>query len=289
MPDKKFDLGDYVEVKDRLRVLFELFAQARVTTAYELTREPDEKPKVIARALVYRTPDDPIPATGTSWMYLPGATTYTRGSEIENAETSAVGRAIGMLGILIDRSIASANEVESKREPTTEAGRADAANIERLRARSEDPYPAGDWYAEGTAEAGKGAPYDGELRSTPDGGAFGFRVVTAEKKSYAVLAEGPLALPVSLVWDSLVGQSVRVSGATELVPWSKKINGSEKRMPPYRLIRASRIEGPEVIIPATDAELQAAVDADDRAQNELFHGLTPDTEAELDVIASNLP
>src|SRR5687768_6226740 len=102
MPDKKFELGDYVEVKDRIRVLYEFFPQARIETDYHLTSEPDDRPKVIARALVYRKPEDEKPAgNGTSWMYLPGKTTFTRDSEIENAETSAVGRAIGMLGILI--------------------------------------------------------------------------------------------------------------------------------------------------------------------------------------------
>src|SRR5687768_2837480 len=123
MPDKKFELGDYVEVKDRIKILYELFPQARIETDFQLTSEPDDKPKVICRAYVYRKPEDERPAGhGTSWLYLPGATPYTRGSEIENAETSAVGRAIGMLGILIDRSIASAQEVENKRDHNPRMG-----------------------------------------------------------------------------------------------------------------------------------------------------------------------
>jgi hypothetical protein len=47
-------------------------------------------------------------------MNIPGTTSFTRGSELENAETSAVGRAIANLGYAIDKSIASRDEVQSK-------------------------------------------------------------------------------------------------------------------------------------------------------------------------------
>jgi len=42
-----------------------------------------------------------------------GSSTINKTSHIENCETSAVGRALAMLGIGIDTSIASANEVET--------------------------------------------------------------------------------------------------------------------------------------------------------------------------------
>ena len=179
--DKKFDLGDYVEVRDRIGRFYELFGQGRlVTESYQLTREPDDKPKVIVTAAAYRTPDDPHPGIGHSWMYLPGTTNYTRGSELENVETSAWGRAIGALGILIDRSIASANEIQSKEQPTrTEVYGASNPPQRPTSAGNAPSYPAGDWQAHGVAFAGK-APYDANLRETPDGGAFGFRVDTAE-------------------------------------------------------------------------------------------------------------
>src|ERR1051326_7570968 len=117
MPEdrRNFDLGDYVEVKDRIKTFYELYGQGRLVAqpAQALTA-PDGKQRVVVRALAYRSPDDPYPAVGQSWMELPGTTPYTRGSELENTETSAIGRAIGFLGILIDKSIASGNEVRAK-------------------------------------------------------------------------------------------------------------------------------------------------------------------------------
>lgn len=119
MPDKKeFALGDYIEVKDRIKVFYELFGSGRlVTEEVKATSEPDGKPRIWVKAAAYRTADDPKPGIGWSWLELPGSTPYTRGSELENAETSAWGRAIGSLGILIDKSIASGNEVRSKEAP----------------------------------------------------------------------------------------------------------------------------------------------------------------------------
>ena len=117
-PEKKFDLGDYVEVRDRVKLFYELYAQGRlVTTEVRASTEPDGKPRIWVQAKAYRTIDDPLPGIGWSWMELPGASSYTLHSELENTETSAWGRAIGSLGILIERSIASSNEIASKAQP----------------------------------------------------------------------------------------------------------------------------------------------------------------------------
>ena len=56
--------------------------------------EPQSVPYVIVKALYRRSADDPHPAVGLSWMQVPGATNFTRGSELENTETSAWGRAL---------------------------------------------------------------------------------------------------------------------------------------------------------------------------------------------------
>ena len=116
MSEKKgIDLGDYVEVKDRIRLFYELFGGGRlVTDEVTILTDPAGKQRVMIKALAYRTVDDPHPGVGHSWMEIPGRTPYTNGSEIENAETSAWGRAIGSLGILIAGSIATVGEIESK-------------------------------------------------------------------------------------------------------------------------------------------------------------------------------
>lgn len=65
-----------------------------------------------------------------------GSSNINKTSHIENCETSAVGRALAMLGIGIDTSIASANEVETaiaKQEvPQQEVVTAPAAPVENI-------------------------------------------------------------------------------------------------------------------------------------------------------------
>ena len=71
---------------------------------------------VMGRAYAYRTPDDQRPGVGTAWEIVPGTTNFTRGSEIQNLETSCWGRAIGSLGLGIEASIATLDEVEQAKE-----------------------------------------------------------------------------------------------------------------------------------------------------------------------------
>jgi hypothetical protein len=78
--------------------------------------EVEGKQWVIGRAYAYRTPDDQRPGIGTAWEIVPGTTNFTRGSELQNLETSAWGRAIGALGIGIDASIATLDEIQHAKE-----------------------------------------------------------------------------------------------------------------------------------------------------------------------------
>ena len=70
--------------------------------------------RVTVKAWAYRTPDDPRPGIGHSYVNIPGATKFTRGSEIENAETSAWGRALAAIGIKTGKGIASREEIANK-------------------------------------------------------------------------------------------------------------------------------------------------------------------------------
>jgi hypothetical protein len=112
-----FELKDYVEVADRIQAWYAAHPDGRIVTEIvEMTAE-----RVIVRAEVYR--DSATSAShagvGHSYLAIPGTTPYTAGSELENAETSAVGRALVMAGIPA-KSVASAGELASKRGPTTE-------------------------------------------------------------------------------------------------------------------------------------------------------------------------
>jgi hypothetical protein len=106
----KFDMSDYVPVNERIEAFIKAYPEGSIQSEIvELTGA-----RVTVKAYAYRTPDDPRPGTGHSSLEIPGSTPYTRGSEIENAETSAWGRAIAALGFEVKRGIASSEEVRNK-------------------------------------------------------------------------------------------------------------------------------------------------------------------------------
>lgn len=71
---------------------------------------------VIYTAAAYRTPEDARPGHGTAWEPVPGRTPYTKGSELQNAETAAWGRAIvAVLAADTKRGVASAQEVRNRK------------------------------------------------------------------------------------------------------------------------------------------------------------------------------
>ena len=113
-----FELGDYNDVASRLGQFrtkhpegslqpADLAVPYRVETIGEQTY-------IAVVAAAYRTPDDPRPGIGMAYEQFPGRTPYTKGSELQNAETSAWGRAI-MAALAADsRRIASADEVRNR-------------------------------------------------------------------------------------------------------------------------------------------------------------------------------
>jgi hypothetical protein len=106
--------ASYVEVKERIQTFYATYEHGSLVTRRIEEMLIGGREYIIVHALAYRGPEDPHPGTGTSWMEVPGKTPYTNGSELENAETSAWGRAIAAVGVLVDRGIASAGEIRSK-------------------------------------------------------------------------------------------------------------------------------------------------------------------------------
>lgn len=70
---------------------------------------------IVVVAAAYRSPDDARPGIGMAYEVYPGRTNFTRGSELQNAETSAWGRAIvAALAADTKRGVASAEEVRNR-------------------------------------------------------------------------------------------------------------------------------------------------------------------------------
>jgi hypothetical protein len=107
-----YDISDYVDVKTRIELLYKKYENASIQ--FEFKGVMDGNPDFIwGVAYVYRNPTDPRPATGTCSELAQGKTAFTRGSELANLETSAIGRAIGALGIGLGKSMASKQEVNA--------------------------------------------------------------------------------------------------------------------------------------------------------------------------------
>jgi len=97
---------NYVEVHTRIKYFRENFKNCAILT--ELVSDTDGKCIFKASALV----DDKIIATGYAYE-REGAGNINKTSYIENCETSAVGRCLGLAGVGIDGSVASFEEVQN--------------------------------------------------------------------------------------------------------------------------------------------------------------------------------
>jgi hypothetical protein len=235
-------LGDYVQVKDRIAKFYELFGGGRLVTDRVEIWQDDGTARVVVKALAYRTVDDPHPGVGWSWMELPGRTPYTKGSEVENAETSAWGRAIGSLGILIDASIATQNEIDNKAEGQSET-KTEITTGETLRS-------LGPIERTGAVAKGSGRHSDLEWRQTPDGYHIGFLLEVGDGKAKPqVSIEGPLAVALFAAMNGTPMLGVKVTVRGEL--WEIK---APQRRTFYRIVvkdpETDWVETPDWRIPA---------------------------------------
>jgi hypothetical protein len=101
---------DYIPVAERIAAFYAKHPEGSLQGEMVELSET----RVVIRAFAYRTPEDIRPGIGYSSLVIPGSTPFTRGSEIENCETSAWGRAIAALGFEVKRGVATAEEVRNK-------------------------------------------------------------------------------------------------------------------------------------------------------------------------------
>jgi hypothetical protein len=116
------DLSGYVTVADRLRAALEAHPDLRIVErGAELVTWADDH-RLVCTVEVHRGDTDPVPVVASAAEVYPGRTPYTRGSELMNGYTSAVGRALGYMGFGLTAGLASADEVAVARSNSTEAG-----------------------------------------------------------------------------------------------------------------------------------------------------------------------
>lgn len=107
---------DYVEVNQRIKAFRKLYPEGTIET--EILKL--EGTMCVIKATIKS--GDNILGTGIAYENE-GSSFINKTSYIENCETSAVGRALGMCGLGIDTSVASAEEVQNainNQEPTEE-------------------------------------------------------------------------------------------------------------------------------------------------------------------------
>ena len=123
-----FDLESYVDVASRLAEFRTKHPDGSLQPAdpavpYRVEKI-GEQTYIVVVAAAYRSPDDARPGVGMAYEQFPGRTPYTKGSELQNAETSAWGRAIvAALAADTRRGVASQEEVRNRHaERDTPAG-----------------------------------------------------------------------------------------------------------------------------------------------------------------------
>ena len=107
---------DYIEVSERIQKFYEKHPDGSLQGGWGWLT--DERNVLVYRAEAYRDRDDTRPGVGYASEPYPGLTSFTRNSEIMNAETSAWGRSLASLGIAVHRGIASAQEVRAAQRGT---------------------------------------------------------------------------------------------------------------------------------------------------------------------------
>lgn len=103
-------LDSYVTVAERIAAFYQSYPTGRICT--QILEHNEESGFILMRAEVFRSTDDAQPSATGHAFEVRGDGYVNRTSYIENAETSAVGRSLALLGFEVRRGIASREEME---------------------------------------------------------------------------------------------------------------------------------------------------------------------------------
>lgn len=104
-------LKDYIEVKDRIQTFYEQYPNGAIHFEFKGDLTYNNETYIWGKAFAYPDRDKLGWCSGHAWERVP-ARGFAKGSEMMTLETSAVGRALAMLGIKVSRSIASREEMQ---------------------------------------------------------------------------------------------------------------------------------------------------------------------------------
>lgn len=110
-------LADYIPVNERLDQFWTQSPNGRVLTT--VVEHNGEQGFILMRAEIYRQQGDIVPAATGHAYEMRDEGYVNKTSYIENCETSAVGRALALLGYEIKRGIASREEMQKVERMTT--------------------------------------------------------------------------------------------------------------------------------------------------------------------------
>lgn len=110
----RFDLSNYVLVETRIEEFWQKHPQGKILTeVFHLDHHEAVKRMVVVKASVYKADTDATPTT-TGWAKeREGTMGANLTAFLENAETSAIGRALANLGIATKKGRASRQEMEA--------------------------------------------------------------------------------------------------------------------------------------------------------------------------------
>ena len=117
-----FDLDGYNTVPERIEEFRKKYPEGSLQQVDLRFEDFAAHAWVVYTAAAYRSPDDERPGHGTAWEPVPGKTSFTRDSELQNAETAAWGRAIvAALAADAQKPIASREEVRNRQPEASRA------------------------------------------------------------------------------------------------------------------------------------------------------------------------
>ena len=106
----RFNPDEYITVHERIEKFYAKWPTGRILTS--VVEHNAETGFVLIRAEIYREQDDTMPAATGHAYELRSAGHVQAGSYVEVGETSAVGRALALLGFEVRRGVASREEIE---------------------------------------------------------------------------------------------------------------------------------------------------------------------------------